>query len=253
MRLFAVLLCLVLAIAGCGKKGPLVYPEMLVPAASSSIVVHQFGGSMKISFVLPSKDLAGRKLTTLSGVSVYKRDAPASQDPVCSSCTADFSLFRKINLDLLQSGTQRYGNSLVLLDEVVTAGRVYTYRVSTNTKENLEGAISSPASAVMVAPSLPPVLQVVNQPTDVQLEFVGVPPNTGIIIGYNVYRTVKGEAYSLIPLNNELIEVNRFVDVGLDRGATYVYRVRSVARLLSGSIVESSSSNEVEGKLKDDE
>lgn len=253
MRLFAVLLCLVLAIAGCGKKGPLVYPEMLVPGVSSNIMVNQFGSSLKISFVLPSKDLAGRKLTALSGVSVFKRDVPASHGPGCSSCTADFTLFRKINLDLLQSGTQRYGNSLVLLDEGVTAGRIYTYRVSVTTNDNLEGALSAPASAEMIGATLPPVLQIVNQPTDVKLEFLGLPPNAGMIVGYNVYRAVKGEAYSFIPLNYELVEGKHFVDAGLDRDTTYVYRVRSIARLLSGSIVESNPSNEVEGKLKDDE
>ena len=111
MRTLACLLFVALAVTACGKKGPLLYPDMLVPAAPSDVSAQQSGNSMKLSFVLPSKDLAGRNFAGLSGVTIVKRDEAAGQIPGCSSCTTDFSLFRKLNLDPLPPGIQRYGFS----------------------------------------------------------------------------------------------------------------------------------------------
>jgi hypothetical protein len=135
----------------------------------------------------------------------------------------------------------------------VQPGRAYTYRVSAVTKDNQEGALSALVTAVMVPAPLPPVLQVISQPTEIQLEFAGLPPSEGIIAGYNVYRALKGESFPLQPLNSEPLTGNRFTDVGLERGTAYLYGVRTVVRLPSGVKVESGLSNEVEGRLKDDE
>lgn len=253
MRSPACLLFIALAVTACGKKGPLLYPDMLVPAAPSDVSVQQSGSSMKLSFVLPSKDQAGRNFSDLSGVKIIRKDEAAGQIPGCSSCTTDFSPFRKLNLDLLPPDTRRYGSLLVLIDADVHTGRAYSYRVAAVTKDNQEGALSAPVAAVMTLPPLPPVLQVISQPTEIQLEFSGLPPVEGVIAGYNVYRVLKGEAFPFQPLNRELLSSNRFTDVGLERGTSYSYGVRTVVRLPSGGRVESGLSNVVEGRLKDDE
>jgi predicted small lipoprotein YifL len=253
MRTPACLLFIALAITACGKKGPLLYPDLLVPAAPYDVSVQQSGNSIKLAFVLPSKDLAGRNFAGITGVTIVKRDEPAGPNPSCSNCTTDFSPFRKLNLEPLSPNTQRYGNLLMLLDGDVQAGRTYTYRVSAVTKDHLEGAISAPVAAVMVTAPLPPVLQVVSQPTEIQLEFTGVPPREGVVAGYNIYRALKGEIFPFQPLNREPLAGNRFVDAGLERGTSYSYGVRAVVRLPSGGRVESGLSNAVEGKLKDDE
>jgi len=253
MRKLACLLFAAIAISACGKKGPLIYPDLLVPAAPSGVSAQQFGNSIKLSFVLPSKDLAGRNFAGLSGVTIIKRDEPAGQSPGCSTCTTDFSLFRKLNLDLLPPDTRRYGNLLVLLDGAVQTGRAYTYRVSAVTADNQDGALSAPVTALMATAPLPPVLQAVSQPTEIQLEFAGVTPGEGVIAGYNVYRALKGETFPFQPLNREPLADNRFTDVGLERGTTYIYGARTVVKLPSGGSVESGISNEVEGRLKDDE
>jgi len=253
MRKLACLLLAAVAITACGKKGPLHYPDMLVPAAPAGVTAQQSGSSVKLSFVLPSKDLAGRNFAGLSGVTILKRDEAAGQVPGCSACTTDFFLFRKLNLDLLLPDTRRYGDLLVLLDGAVQSGRSYTYRVSALTADNLEGALSAPVTVNMVPALLPPVLQATSQPTEIQLEFAALPPAEGGIAGYNIYRALKGDEFPLKPLNREPLMANRFADVGLERGISYVYGVRSVVQLPSGVKVESSFSNEVEGRLKDDE
>jgi hypothetical protein len=226
---------------------------MLVSAAPSNVSVQQFGNSVKLSFILPSKDLAGRNLAGLAGVVILKRDEMTGQIPGCSSCTTDFIPFRKFNLDLLPPEAQRYDSLLVLLDGDVSAGRTYTYRVSAVSKERQEGSLSTPVAVAMESALLPPVLKVVSQPTEIQLEFVGLPPRDGVISGYNVYRSLRGDVFPLLPLNREPLAGKIFVDVGLERGTLYKYAVRTVVRLSTGSRAESSLSNEVEVKLKDDE
>jgi predicted small lipoprotein YifL len=253
MRKPAGLLFIVLALSACGKKGPLIYPDMLLPAAPAGVSARQSGNSVKLSFVLPSKDLAGRNITGLSGTTILKRDEPSSQQPSCSSCTSDFSPFRRLNLDLLPPEIGRYGSLLVLLDGDVKAGRAYTYRISALTNDNQDGAASVAGPVDVVPPPLPPVLKVVSQPTEIQLEFAGLPSATGLIAGYDVYRTLKGEPFPLMPLNREPLTGNRFADTGLERGTSYNYGVRMIVRQPSGGRVESGLSNQVEGRLKDDE
>jgi len=253
MRTIVALMLMTLVVTACGKKGPLVYPEMLVPAAPSTIAVQQSGNSLKLSFALPSKDRAGRTLSGLAGVTILKRDAVAGQLPGCSACTDDFTLFRKLNLDLLPTDTQRNGSLIMLLDGDVRPGRDYSYIVTVFTRDDIAGAASVPITAGVVPPPLPPVLQANSQPTQINLEFVGLPHHAGTFAGYNLYRALKGEGFPYWPLNREPLTTNQFSDVGLERGTAYAYAVRTVIRLSTGSFVESGMSNVVEGKLKDDE
>lgn len=253
MRSITVSILTALALTACGKKGPLVYPEMLVPAAPSNVYTHQSGTSVNIAFDLPTKDLAGRNVIGIAAVTIVRKDDPSDQKQVCTSCLSDYSRFRSFNLEPLPSGIYRNGNSLLLQDSTVVAGRIYSYRISTATKENLEGALS-PATVTAVAEApVPPVARLVSQPTELLLEFNSVPPSTGEISGYNVYRAGKGDEFPLAPVTSVPVTGGRFVDSGLERATVYRYAVRSVIKLPAGTMIESGMSNEVEGQLKDDE
>lgn len=253
MRQLILLFFLMFSISACGKKGALIYPEMLVPAAPATISLQQSGESLKLSFALPTKDRAGRRLSNLAGVIILKRDAAAGQLPGCSACSEDYYLFKELNPDLLPTTVQRNGSMVSLLDGAVSRGRDYSYLVSAYTGEGIAGARSVAVTAALVQSPLPPVLQVISQPTEINLEIAGLLPQEGVFVGYNVYRTVKGGTASYWPLNKTPLQVNHFSDVGLDRGTSYIYSVRTVVRHSTGLIVESASSNESEGRLKDDE
>jgi predicted small lipoprotein YifL len=253
MKSVLLLMFLLLSVTACGKKGPLIYPEMLVPAAPSDFRVQQSGTALRLSLGLPSKDLAGRNLSGLSGLSIYKRVERGSATQSCGSCPSDFTLFRKLNLDLLPAEVQRFGNVLVAQDNDVRPGNVYSYRCVAVTKDNLEGAFSPQTVSSVVAAPPPPVLQVISHPTEIILEFVGVPPQGATIVGYFVYRTSTSGVESFQPLNREPIAGNRYVDSGLDRGTIYRYTVRTLLKLSTGMLLESSPSNVADGLLKDDE
>ena len=253
MRTFAVVMFVALVVTACGKTGPLVYPEMLVPAAPSNVAVQQSGSSIKLSFVLPSKDRAGRNISNLAGITILKRDTMAGQPLGCSACTDDFYLFRKLNLDLLPTDAQRNGSLVLLLDGDVQQGRSYSYIVSAFTSDEEAGAASPPIATAMVQPPSPPVLRSISHPTEIDLEFVGLPLTEGSFAGYNLYRSTKGGVFSFWPLNGAPLKAHHFSDEGMEREITYVYVARTVVRLSTGTLVESAPSNEVQGKLKDDE
>lgn len=253
MRSLFLLFVIVLLTPACGKKGALIYPDMLVPAAPTSVTVRQVGPSMRLAFTLPDKDKAGLALTDLAGAKVLRREAIAGQDAGCSSCASDFRVFKAIYVDHMDASARRYGHLFMLLDSDVRVGSEYAYKVIAFTKGNVDGEASKPVQAVLVQAPLPPVLQAVSAPTEIKLEFVGLPPLEGVLAGYNLYRWVRGEALPFLALNKEPLANNSFTDTGLERGVTYVYAARMVVRLPKGELVESVLSNEVEAALRDDE
>lgn len=253
MRTLPLLFAMLMLIAGCGKKGALIYLDMLVPEAPSDIAARQAGPGMKLSFVLPKKDLAGQNLTNLSGFNILKREATPVIGEECDTCKEAFRLFRKLYIDFQDESVRRYGNLMILMDSDVRTGSVYTYKVVPFTKDGQDGVSSAPVTAAMLQPPSPPVLRAVPSPTDIKLEFAGAAPLAGTFVGYNLFRADKGEPMPFLPLNKLPISGAIHTDSGLERGMTYSYGVRSVVRMPSGEIVESALSNIVEAALRDEE
>ena len=252
MRILAgLLLATTLCISACGKKGPLIYPDMLTPVPATAVTVHQTGRVMKLSFVLPQKDRAGRGLNNLAGVMIFKRASTTGQAPGCNACTADFILFRKMFLDLplSDSAVQRYGNRIVLLDSDVRIGDDYTYTVTPFTQDAMEGQASLPAKAAMVQPPSPPMLKARAEPTEIQIAFSSPLPPQGKFVGYNLFRSVKGEEWPLVPINREPLAGKTYIDIGLGRYTSYAYAARTVVMMPNGELVESELSSEVVAQL----
>lgn len=253
MRSLYILLVIVLLTPACGKRGALVYPDMLVPEAPAKVTARQVGPVMKLEFLLPDKDKSGLALTDLAGVKVLRRETESGQDAACSSCVNDFRVFKTMYVDHLDASVRRYGRLFMLLDSDVKLGREYAYKVMAFTKDNLDGEASKPVLATLVHAPLPPVLRAVAAPTEIKLEVVDQPPLAGSMAGYNLYRWIKGEALPFLALNKEPLVNRSYTDSGLERGVTYLYAARMVVRMPKGDLVESVLSNEVEAGLSDDE
>ena len=236
----------------CGKKGPLIYPDMLVPAAPTAVTVLQSGSAVKLQFVIPDKDLAGRPVQGVSGVKISKRTAEIDQN-VCRSCLTDYLLFRTLYLDHLPANTQRFGNRLIVLDGDVNAGNLYSYRVVPFTADGVDGTSSLIAEARVIAPLPAPDLKIESFPTEVKLQISSAPMLAGSLHGYNLYRWTATVPRSYQPLNKEPLKGKEYVDSTLERDEKYHYAVRELIILPSGSMAESAESNEVEGMLKNDE
>jgi predicted small lipoprotein YifL len=183
MRRLYLITVMVLFVSACGKKGPLVYPDLLVPEAPAAVTVRQSGLGMKLSFQLPRKDRSGRPLADLAGVRVLKRETLPGQAEECSSCMDGFRLFKKLYVDLQEGSVRRYGNLIIMLDGDVTIDRTYTYTVVPFTKRGVDGQGSAQVMATMVEPPPPPLLRVIPSPTDIRLEFEGHHPAKGTLVG----------------------------------------------------------------------
>lgn len=256
MRIFASLLFVLLIMPGCGKRGPLIYPDMLIPAAPTGVTARQSGRVVKLSFVVNRKDRAGRDLKepgVLGGVDVFRRASSAGREPVCKACLDGFVLLKKLYLESspLERDVQRFGGTMLLLDGDVRTGGEYSYMVRPFTKDSVDGQPSTPVKATVVEPLPPPALTVEPDPVEIRLHFDGSYSGRGTLVGYNIYRTVKDGVLPYAPFNREPVVGNSFADIGLDRSLSYVYAVRAVVRTPDGQVVESELSNEVIARLPD--
>jgi predicted small lipoprotein YifL len=249
----ALIVGLSLLTIACGRKGPLIYPDMLIPAAPAAVTAQQSGTTVKLRFALPDKDRGGRPVQGVTGVKISRRVAEADQKDFCRSCMSDYRLFLTLYLDHLPVTAQRYGNRVVLIDGDVSAGYSYSYSIVPFTADGVDGA-SSPTADVRVTPSLPaPAVKIESFPTEVKLQFSSQPPVSGRLFGYNLYRWQAATVRLFEPLNREPLKSNEYIDGGLERGVRYRYSARVLMVLESGDVVESAESQEVEGLLKDDE
>ncbi len=249
----ALLVGLSLITVACGKKGPLIYPDMLVPAAPTAVSVQQSGAVVKLQFEIPGRDRTGRPLHGVSGVKISRRTAEVDQKNVCKSCSTDYRLFQTLYIDHLPTNTQQFGSRLIVIDGDVSAENIYSYLIVPFTADGVDGVSSLAAEASVTVPPPAPDLKIQSFPTEVKFQISSQPLMPGRLLGYNLYRWSVATARSYQPLNREPIKGNEYVDSSLERGVKYRYSVRALMVLAAGDIAESAESNEVEGMLKDDE
>lgn len=257
MRARAILLFIVaLALTACGKRGPLIYPDMLVPAPPTAVTARQTGQVMRLSFTLNKKDRAGRELEGLAGVTVFRRAVLAGQEAACSACSEGFAVIRKLYLESpLENSVQRHGSLVLLLDSDVKVGETYNYTVESFTVDGVMGQASPPITARMVVPPPAPMLSAVPDPIQIELRMTPVSVVQGTFVGYNLYRAVQGEPLPFVALTKEPIKGTSYVDSaleGLDRTKSYVYAVRTVTRMPDGTLVESELSNLLQMKVTEE-
>lgn len=244
---------LTLLSAGCGKRGPLIYPDMLLPAAAAAVSAQQSGSAVRLQFAITDKDRAGRPLHGVAGVKISRRVTEATQTDVCRLCTSDYRPFRTLYLDHLPTDTQRFGNQLILLDADVTPGNLYSYSILQFTPDGLAGAPSEAADASVAAPLSSPSVKATSLPTEVRLQLSYSHSQTGKLLGYNLYRRTESGESSYLPINSEPVGGGEYVDTTLDRGVKYLYSARVLVRSEAGVVMESAASQEVAGMLKEDE
>lgn len=242
-----------LLLTACGRKGALMYPDMLVPAAPAVVSARQSGSEVLLQLAISDKDRAGRPLQGVTGVKINRRAQPSGQQEVCRACVADFTLFRTLYLDALPLTGQRSGNTLALRDTEVQEGTTYAYMAVLFTADGSEGAASPPIEVRVAAPQPAPVLSAESLPAEVVLHMSVQPVSPARLLGYNLYRSAAGGVRSFLPLNREPLQGNVYVDTTLERGVTYRYRARAVVVSAAGDVLESLESQELEGMFKEGE
>jgi predicted small lipoprotein YifL len=243
-------LFLLFLLLGCGKKGPLVPPEALVPAAVTDLAVAQKGDYFQLSWSAPTKEMGGSRLADLAGFELFRRQVlPPGED--CEQCPNAYQLLKKVDIEYLQ-GADRVGNVLLTNDNGVDAGRTYQYKVISLKKDGTPSPDSNKARRQKVQPPQPPVVKAVSQATGIVLAITPPQGDPTAIVGYNIYRSRQGEPLVPLPLNDKPITGTTFEDLRVQRGVTYRYTARAIAGA-AGETLESNPSNEVTGALTEPE
>ncbi|HEX9024105.1 MAG TPA: lipoprotein [Geobacteraceae bacterium] len=243
----ALIISILLLLAGCGRKGKLIPPEALLPAPINDLLVAQKGESFQLSWSIPSREEGGRALKDLAGFQLYKREVlPAEED--CELCPNAYHLLRSIDLAYLQN-VRRFGNRLYVNDADVLTNTTYQYKILSVRKDGTPSRSSNKARIRKVVPPPAPRLTARFSVTGVSLQWVaGSMPATVKVLGFNIYRRRGDAPPALLPINDTPMTGSEYEDMRLERGVSYAYSLRTVAEV-EGEKVESALSNEVKGTL----
>ena len=228
----SLLLLLPLLSWSCGKKGPPVPPETLVPAPVSDLRAWGREGTVTLQWTLPKRTVQGLPLEDLSAFGVFRRALPiASSD--CPTCPLDFKPVAMIDLHYPKEATIE-GGRVIWEDSALKAQTEYTYFVVGYNSDRLPGPESNRLTLFWdIPPPAPSQLRIRSENRALALSWEFSPP---LVEGramagpfsFNLYRQAGGEPFRVFPLNPEPILETRFLDSGLENGKEYTYQVRAV-------------------------
>ncbi len=247
MKKFCIWIGIALLLAGCGKRGPLVAPEALVPAAINDLSVEQKGNRFLVCWSRPGKEEWGGPLENLAGFRLFRRDVlPPDQD--CETCPNAYRQVKIIDPEYLQDVIQ-IGSRYCLFDSDLLNAKAYQYKVVSFKKDGVISRDSNKVRRTKAVPPSAPEITAIQTPDGITLQWKSPAPVTGgSLTGYYIYRKEANEVMPLSPIAMVKSDTTRFADPHMEFGKVYYYAVRSVAKI-GTELVESDLSNEVEGKF----
>lgn len=256
----------VLLLVFCGKRGDPKPPVPVIPQATSDLVVAQRAGQVILSWSYPSLTTAGRSLTDVRRILIYRyveslpvsavgtdpnAILPGDIDPTLPRPVALFSKVPTIpqaqfvklstridSIEKANLASATTGARLIYADAPpfrASDGRQtrITYAVVTEGTD-AKGEISNLAIIVPLPVAAPPkALAAEAKGEGVKLSWTApttsVTQDAPIIAGYNVYRAAPGELLGDVatPVNAELVTATTFTDV--PPYGEHEYRVTAVA------------------------
>jgi fibronectin type 3 domain-containing protein len=142
----------------------------------------------------------------------------------------------------LDKAEEAKGKRFFFFLEDLEARKVYEYQVVSINHRDHSSAPSNPVFVYWDDPPTPPMM-VKGVPGDKRVELSWDP--VGGVTGYNVYRKIEGEEYSVRPLNREPLTVTQYEDLSVENEKRYLYSVRTLRRVVKTD-VESKGSVEVQ-------
>lgn len=229
-------------LAACGRKGALISPDALVPAAVHDFNVLQSGEDYRITWSAPAKEKGGRPLRDLSGFRLFKR-VIAGDGTDCSACPDSWKLLAGIDIEK-PAEFKKSGTTFIRIDRPEAGNTGEQYRIVALSKS---GGVSAPTLST-IKKSLPPVAAptIIGEviPGSIRIE-LSSPHVAGDIIGYNIYKQSDRESPPLLPFNSEPIKGSSWEDRQLEYNKSYRYSATLLV-LKSGELVESVRSAEIE-------
>ena len=227
-----------LALAGCGKKGPIVPPERRLPLAASEMSATVEDRAIVVKWANPRNRVDNSRLRDLAVVRLFRREEAPGAEPKPAMLSGDrvvgYEQIARIALDAAPPpGVQLGGGAVTVTDDKgLSFGRRYVYVATAEDSSERSSAPSPPVGVTfLAAPTPPPGLsaQAGDRQTrlrwDAPSTLIDGAPATGEL-RYLVLRGV-GEG-SLAPLTSAAIAATAYTDTGLENEVTYRYAVKGV-------------------------
>ena len=143
MKRFLVLaLLVVMAGAGCGKKGDPRAPELATPKTIANLAARSGPNGITLTWNRPAEYVDGKALKDLASFVIFRKEVSQS----CPDCPVPYRQLTIVNVEdrdkFAQKKQYRYD------DQEVRPKAIYRYRVST---QLLDGSLSAPSNEVEIA------------------------------------------------------------------------------------------------------
>lgn len=221
----------------CGKVGPPLPPEVLVPKPITDLASAQVGHEIKLTWTLPTLNTNGSKATTIQRIEVYRQIQPSTEPPPkAEQILNQFRGSKVISIDMthLDAFTER--GRVIFVDkfpgispETLSSNR-FSYAVKVLNKKRQEAGFSNVVIRQYL-PVPPPIPHIDFKAEETKIILTWSAPPSGIALaGYNVYRSDQGKLHPPTLLNTAPVQDTRFEDQNFQFGTTYSYTVRSVVK-----------------------
>lgn len=247
MKKFCIWIGIALLFTACGKRGPLVAPEALVPASINDLRIEQKGNRFLVCWSKPSKEEWGGPLENLAGFRVFRRDVlPPDQD--CETCPKAYRQVKLVDPEYLQD-VHQLGSNFCFFDSDLFNEKTYQYKVVSFKTDGVTSKDSNKVRRTKAVPPAPAEITAIPTPDGITLQWKTPGPVPGSTLeGFAIYRKEPKEVMPLSPIAMVKSDVTSFADPHMEHGMLYHYAVRTVVKI-GAELVESDLSNVVEGKF----
>jgi hypothetical protein len=237
MLLLPFFMSLFLLWVGCGRKGPPVSLDRIVPKVVTDLEASVREEQVILQWSLPKENTDGSRLVDLQGFRVLRESFEGEE---CKGCPE--------RLVPIAEGDLASGEHFVMkadrafwFDEGLRAGRTYRYRVLAFNRRGHFSQVSNKVEVLWDTPP-PPPKQLLAVAGDGMVELKWTPVEEAV--GYNLYRGEPERDFPLHPLKPEPIEDTNYRDIRVVNDRDYRYTVRSVSKA-GETLVEGSSSTAI--------
>jgi len=222
-------------------------PLIQIPVPVSDLTIQQFGKSAQLSWTLPKLNTDGSAATTVATVEIYRlatgRNQPAPDSESFAKAARLWKSIPKQILDTYPQGMKLSSSDTFQEFEahnVFQRSLHYALKV-VNYKKQSAGISNIVSLSVIPLPISPENLHVISlgeQHTEIgwdipKLNIDGSAPKTPI--QFNIYRRADSQAPGT-RVNQSLVKEGCFKDESIELGKSYIYSVRPVVEMPSGSV-----------------
>jgi hypothetical protein len=228
-KLMILLMAILTFMIGCGKKGPPVPWESIVPKRIVDLEAIPRESRLLLEWTSPKENTDKSALTDLAEFKILRSEGILVAGE-CRGCGEKPKVVYEMKLD---SKEETRGKRMSIFFEDQEARKVYVYQV---VSINRRGYPSSPSNPVTVywdySPHSPRVVRGERGDKRVDLFWEPVEGATG----YNVYRRQEGEEFPIQPLNRLPLTMTQYTDLNVENEKRYFYSIRALRRVVKTDV-----------------